>query len=913
MSLRSRLSLDGAWLFWQDPSERLEPGTLSGESARKVMVPAPWQSQGQGLERDTGTGWYQRDVDVPAEWLAQRVVIGFSAVDDVAEVWLNGVRVGGHEGGYLPFELDVTDAARAGANTLTVRVADPVERWPEIPHGKQSWYGPLSGLWQSVWIERRAAVHIQNVKVTAHLADGGVDVTVTLNRPLAAAQTLVLEVRDPDGAVCASTEGSELNARLTVASPRAWDVESPNLYTLRAELIEGQGESRRIRDAQTVSFGFRTIETRDGRLWLNGRPLYLRAALDQDYYPGLISTPPSVEYLEDQFRKAKAMGLNCLRIHIKVGDPRYYAAADRVGLLIWTELPNWSLLTDLTRQRARTTLRGMVERDWHHPSIIIWTIINESWGVDLTNPEHRAWLAETYDELKALDPQRLVVDNSACWGNFHVVSDLEDYHNYYAIPDHFAEWRDWVANFASRGRWTYAHPYTSILEWREYNSVPWNWSGLELAPEVRRRGDEPLIVSEFGNWGLPDVEALIAGYGGQEPWWFETGQEWGDGVVYPHAVQQRFSDFHFDRAFPTLSALAKASQHMQHVALKYEIEQMRLHSSIQGYVITEFTDVHWECNGLLNMHREPKAFIEALPTIQADDVVVPNPERVVFWPGERCTIPVVVSHYSSLDLAQARLTWALEGSPDLKGELRIEAAPAPTVVDAGSIAFEAPAVDVPTRARVTLDLLNREGQPVASNEQTLYFFPRVTWSKALRLYAPELEPALERLGCTLVPDLQQADLAVVNTLSDDLRLHLLGGGRVLWLAESPDFLRTNLPGIGVRQRRGQSWQGDWASSFSWLFRDRLFADIPTDGLLDFAFADLTPDCVLTGFAPHEFATLVHAGLTVGWLHKTVALVGERYLGRGRLLASTLRLSQQLLDHPVAAWVFADLMRYAARQ
>ena len=127
MSLRSRLSLDGVWLFWQDPSATLEPGTLAGESARKVTVPAPWQSQGQGLERDTGIGWYQRDVDVPAEWLAQRVVIGFGAVDDIAEVWLNEVRVGGHEGGYLPFELDVTDAVRAGANTLTVRVADPVE------------------------------------------------------------------------------------------------------------------------------------------------------------------------------------------------------------------------------------------------------------------------------------------------------------------------------------------------------------------------------------------------------------------------------------------------------------------------------------------------------------------------------------------------------------------------------------------------------------------------------------------------------------------------------------------------------------------------------------------------------------------------------------------------------------------
>ena len=112
--------------------------------------------------------------------------------------------------------------------------------------------------------------------------------------------------------------------------------------------------------------------------------VYLRAALDQDYYPDLIYTPPSAEYVEAQLRQAKAMGLNCLRLHIKIGDPRYYAAADRLGLLIWTELPNWQRLTPAAAERARATLEGMLARDWNHPSIIFWTIINECWGLDLT-------------------------------------------------------------------------------------------------------------------------------------------------------------------------------------------------------------------------------------------------------------------------------------------------------------------------------------------------------------------------------------------------------------------------------------------------------------------------------------------------------------------------------------------------
>jgi len=197
-----------------------------------------------------------------------------------------------------------------------------------------------------------------------------------------------------------------------------------------------------ILDEVTETFGFRTIETRNGQILLNGSPFYLRAALDQDYYPELISTPPSQKYIEDEFRKAKEMGLNCLRVHIKVADPRYYAAADKVGLLIWTELPNHITLTDDAKRRAKETLAGMLERDWNHPSICIWTIINESWGVDLTDPSQRAWLAETYEWLKMLDPTRLVVGNSACSGNFHVATDIADFHNYYAMPDHHHRWRE---------------------------------------------------------------------------------------------------------------------------------------------------------------------------------------------------------------------------------------------------------------------------------------------------------------------------------------------------------------------------------------------------------------------------------------------------------------------------------------
>ena len=159
----------------------------------------------------------------------------------------------------------------------------------------------------------------------------------------------------------------------------------------------------------------------------------------------MICTTPSDEFLEDQFRKAKELGLNCLRCHIKAPDPRYYDAADRIGLLIWTELPNGGISTDRSRARKEATLKGIVDRDSHHPSIIIWTIINENWGVDLVHDsEHRDWLKKMYHWLKAYDPSRLVVDNSPLSPSFHVETDIADYHFYAGYPDNRRAWDRFV-------------------------------------------------------------------------------------------------------------------------------------------------------------------------------------------------------------------------------------------------------------------------------------------------------------------------------------------------------------------------------------------------------------------------------------------------------------------------------------
>ena len=401
-----------------------------------------------------------------------------------------------------------------------------------------------------------------------------------------------------------------------------------------------------------------------------------------------------------------------------------------------------------------------------------------------------------------------------------------------------------------------------------------------------------------------------------EPWWFETGIEWGDGVVYPHGIEQRFKAFHLDKVFPTLSDLAAASQRMQFTALKYQIEQMRRHPSIVGYVITEFTDVHWESNGLLDMCRNPKTFYDVMGQVNNPDAIVPTDwERIAFWEGERCEVKLALSHFSSADLRGCRLEWQLDQWPDIRGTFESVIPQRAQLTNIGTAVFDVPRLDRPTRARLEMRLFNAAGELVTRNHHELYFFPRFEQpSPDLRIAVPglpRLSARLAGMGYELV-DENAADLVVVERMTDELRWYVQNGGRVLWLAEQPESQQAHLGSISIAQRHGRSWQGDWASSMSWIRQDKMFGDIPTGGTVDFAFADLTPETVIVGLTPRDFAANVHSGLYVGWVHHVVALVAERPIDRGRLMICTYGIRDHLGTHPVASIMMRDLIARTAR-
>lgn len=953
--MRDRISLNGTWRFQPTPGAAYNDPALAPQpltEPRLIAVPGCIQAQFDDLRDYADVSVYERTFAIPTEWGGRAVRLCFGAVDYLAEVWVDGEYVGNHEGMFLPFTLDITHLVKYGhEHKLTIRVTDPGgAAWPEreyrqfpdisfreAPHGKQSWYGSIGGIWQEVWLEAGSPVYIYRALATplpeqeearfrvilagpqgpyspkaaptstrlagqgaaGHRAPGPVPTPSLPN----GRYSVVVRVKGPDGTTYTSApvpvEDGEAQASVCIPDPALWDLEHPNLYDFSVILLQGIEPVDLFEDY----FGMRTVAAKGNRIYLNGKPLYLRAALDQDYYPTTLWTPPSDAFLKDQVVLAKELGLNMLRCHIKTPHPRYLYWADKLGLLVWEEYGNSSNSQGRAPQLCQATLEGLIERDFNHPATIIWSIINEAWGIDMKEQRDRDWLLQMYPHFKAYDPTRLVTDNSACPGNFHMASDLADYHSYYAYPDHFAQWEGWVADLASRPKWL------------------WSAHG-----DAKPTGEEPLLNSEFGNWGLPDANDLLDEQG-REPWWFATGSTWNDGVVFPQHVRERYAASALPRAFGSYKDFVTATQVQQFRAFKHEIEAMRQHASLNGYVITEFTDLHWECNGLVNQNRQPKAGHDLYQTVIAGTQLIARPVagRWGFAPGEAVAVKVQVASDSSAGATDYRVRWWLETGVTtplpargavpavgaVQGELGGVTLPTFGVSDAGEIAFAAPDGGA-QRLRlhlVLLDALNRE--VCRGFEDFAVFAPVHAGGSAVWLAADlsHLADPLRALGYDVSDTTRPAggQVAVVAKLDEVASSFAQGGGRVLLLAAGPDALTPTGSPLRIVDRKDGQWHGDWASGWHWLQPGLLGAsEGALENPLDLPWAGVLPDHVILGYSEEQQADWL-AGYVLGWVRLPAATAAGFRLGDGAVLATTFRLAQTLGQHPAAGALLGALI------
>ncbi len=427
-------SLNGLWDYAITARDAAAPEAFAG----KILVPYPLESALSGVQgrlRPDERLWYRRTFETPAEWREGRLLLHFGAVDWEAEVWVNDGRVGAHRGGYDPFTLDITDALNSdGEQVLVVAVHDPTNTGTQ-PRGKQVlepegiWYTPTSGIWQTVWLEPTPKNYVRGLRIIPDLDRSTVTVTVA---PGGDAGALAAQVRVCDrGRVLGEAKGAAgTPLRIQIPDGRPWSPSDPHLYELEITLGEGDAADR-----VTSYFGLRKISVaRDDhgtpRLFLNNEPLFQYGLLDQGFWPAGLYTAPTDAALRYDIEVAKRLGFNMLRKHVKVEPARWYAWCDRIGMLVWQDMPSGDGHVppggaDLQRTaesaaQYRTEYQAMIDALRNHPSIVVWVPFNEGWG-QFDTAEIAAWTAK-------YDPTRLV--NSASGWQDRGVGAMHDVHRY---------------------------------------------------------------------------------------------------------------------------------------------------------------------------------------------------------------------------------------------------------------------------------------------------------------------------------------------------------------------------------------------------------------------------------------------------------------------------------------------------
>ncbi|MEV0284134.1 sugar-binding domain-containing protein [Kribbella sp. NPDC050820] len=575
------LNLNGAWQFEIDQADTgLERGVRDRELQQRIVVPFAPESKLSGIENVDflEAVWYRTTVTIPADWAGKDAVLHFQAVDQDATVWVNGVELVRHRGGFTPFSANLRGVARPGEEALIVVRARDTRQGVQA-RGKQTstyfnhgcLYTRTTGIWQTVWLEAVPTTHLGRPRITPDVAGSSfhLEVPVSANKPGWKVRAIL---KDADGEVASREVRADLDLapRLTLQVPadrvRLWDTADPHLYDVRLELIDADGN---VVDRADSYAGLRSVSINGQAILINGKHVYQRLVLDQGYWPESLMTAPSEEALLADIELSLAAGFNGARLHQKVFEERFLYHADRLGYLVWGEFGDWgSGVADTGHDNQQpaanfvTQWLEAVERDYSHPSIIGWCPLNETHQLlhdritQLDDVTRAMFLA-----TKAADTTRPVLDAS---GYSHRVpeTDVWDSHNYEQDPEKFAEQMAGLA---------YGKPYANV-------------GGHDGKPISQPYAGQPYFCSEFGGiWW--NAEAAAAGAAGN------TNESWGYG--------QRVAD---EEAF--------------YVRFAGLVDALLDNPLMFGYCYTQLTDVFQEENGIYRFDRSSKFDVPRIKAVQ---------------------------------------------------------------------------------------------------------------------------------------------------------------------------------------------------------------------------------------------------------------------------------------------------------
>lgn len=572
MQRPSWTSLNGKWRFCYDDAGQFALPSEIKSWPLEITVPFAPESRASGIE-DRGFHplcWYQRDFEcLPS---SGRVILRFGAVDYSARVWINGCLAVTHEGGHTPFWADITDMLKpSGEQTVTVQVEDDPHELAK-PRGKQDWqlqphaiwYPRTTGIWQTVWIERVPDNYIAKIRWTPQVENYAIGFEARVIGDSTSELAVEVVLRHGDRLLAHDryrVVNGEADRLIVLSDPGIddyrnellWSPERPTLIDATVRLMRGE----EIVDEFISYTALRSVHILRDRFMLNGRPYLLRLVLDQGYWPDTLMTAPGDDALRRDVELAKAMGFNGVRKHQKIEDPRYLYWADRLGLMVWEEMPSAYRFTRSAIKRTVREWTEAIERDYSHPCVIVWVPFNESWGVpELTSiGKQRHAVEALYHLTKTLDATRPVIGNDG-WESS--ATDIIGIHDYDANVDHL------------RQRY-----------------------GAEIKPEQlfdrRRPGGRILTLDGYPHRGQP---IMLTEFGGiafnkcQQP---GVKQTWGYSVAKDEAE--------FGRMYS-------------------ELMEAVIHTALfSGFCYTQFTDTFQEANGLLCADRTPKIPMEEIAKV----------------------------------------------------------------------------------------------------------------------------------------------------------------------------------------------------------------------------------------------------------------------------------------------------------
>lgn len=546
---RNWTNLNGEWEFEIDTSKSGEARGLHKKKHLETVINVPFcpecELSGVANTDFLECVWYRRDIVIPEEHKGKRVIAHFGAVDHIATIFINGVRVGTHTGGYVGFEFDITDYLTDGVNSLCVKALDET-RNPLYGHGKQSrayashgcFYTRITGIWQTVWLEYVPEVRIKSIKMYPNIDD----CTLGFTAELIGAQTLCVTASYdgiPVGSTTVKSAGGTVSGLIKLSELHLWELGNGRLYDLT--LTYGDDEVHSY-------FGMRSIAIDGMKFLLNGKSVYQRLVLDQGFYPDGLYTAPSDEDLANDVRLSLDAGFNGARLHQKVFEPRFLYHCDRMGYMVWGEYGSWGMdhsdIAVLPRMLGEWT--EIVNRDFNHPSIVGWAPFNETWQYNGRKQDDLV-IGTAYGMTKALDTTRPCIDTSGGW---HVATDIFDAHDYTQNPEQFAE------------MWAQTDFGEAIKTMGKHHGA-----GSKNYSCLGKYKGEPFFMSEYGGikWDVKSGNASAWGYGNAP----ETEEE-------------------FIERYRGLTDVLLDNPNMM------------------GFCYTQLYDIEQEVNGLYNYDRTPK-------------------------------------------------------------------------------------------------------------------------------------------------------------------------------------------------------------------------------------------------------------------------------------------------------------------